>query len=219
MAVAYCNWRTEKDLGSSQLCYQRNTGQKFDDGMPECDLTKLGYRLLTEAEWEYACRAGTSTRFCFGEAEALLPRYAEVSNGVERVGTRRPNAFGLFDMHGSVGEWCGSPYERRERKRILRGGSFPLFRTADAVGSPCRPAPRAADRNSRFSFGEDLRLSSFVPLPLKSSPKAARRIFGSMSKKSGSKDASVSIGRDATGNIIITGDNNVVTTGDAGSGW
>jgi formylglycine-generating enzyme required for sulfatase activity/protocatechuate 3,4-dioxygenase beta subunit len=66
--------------------------------------------LPTEAQWEYACRAGSDTRFCFGDDDVLLESYCWYkSNTIERsrpVATKRPNAWGLYDMHGNVMEWC-----------------------------------------------------------------------------------------------------------------
>jgi formylglycine-generating enzyme required for sulfatase activity len=106
------------------------------------------FRLPTEAEWEYACRAGTKTPFSFGPtispAQANYrgtKRYADGPKGVYRgtltpVGHFAPNGFGLYDMHGNVGEWCSSkdqpyPYGEDGREdptgdawRILRGGSW-----------------------------------------------------------------------------------------------
>jgi formylglycine-generating enzyme required for sulfatase activity len=117
--------------------------------------TKEGktYRLPTEAEWEYACRAGTQTTWSFGNDEKELGDYAWYAGNTIRndetyahqVGLKKPNAFGLYDMHGNVREWChdyygedyykqspendpaggkGSAFPSSGSNRVLRGGSF-----------------------------------------------------------------------------------------------
>ena len=121
-------------------------------------LTALGkgtFRLPTEAEWEYACRAGSRTRFCFGDADDGLADSAwHNSNSAEQtypVGQKRANAWGLYDMHGHVWEWCfdwySVDYYRQSAPndpvgppagstRVLRGGYW------SGRASHCRSAFR-----------------------------------------------------------------------------
>jgi formylglycine-generating enzyme required for sulfatase activity len=103
------------------------------------------YRLPTEAEWEYCCRAGTSgTRYCYGDDEAQLENYAWYvyqARGTRRVGRKKPNDWGLYDMHGNVWEWCQDRYDPDYYKQsavkdptgpddsltvVQRGGSWDL---------------------------------------------------------------------------------------------
>jgi len=96
-------------------------------------ITGKAYRLPSESEWEYACRAGTTTPFYFGEtitSDLAHYRgrkvYASEPKGVNAKGTIEvgqfpPNAFGLYDMHGNVREWCADPWYEL---RVLRGGSW-----------------------------------------------------------------------------------------------
>ena len=113
----------------------------------------MNYRLPTEAEWEYACHAGTTTIFSFGDDVRELPQYAwynkNSTGSTHLVGKLKPNPWGLFDMHGNVWEWCQdwyAPYGNTKGirdpkgpaqgvRRVLRGGSFftsPAYlRTAD----------------------------------------------------------------------------------------
>lgn len=96
-----------------------------------------GYRLPTEAEWQYACKAGTGG-YRYGELDEIA-WYHENSGGmVHQVGQKRPNAWGLYDMLGNVWEWCWDVYEENVygSYRFFRGGSW--AEEARGCGATCR---------------------------------------------------------------------------------
>lgn len=126
----FCNWLSRQE--GREPCYHKQAGQELE-AVPHTELPDIwtldpnsnGYRLPTEEEWEYACRAGTVTDYSFGDDATLLPHYGvfdqNAQDGPAPVGSKRCNAWGLFDMHGNVGEWCHGP---PGQPRADRGGSW-----------------------------------------------------------------------------------------------
>jgi serine/threonine protein kinase/Leucine-rich repeat (LRR) protein len=153
-ACAYCAWLSEQE--------QRQPWYRADGRGGWLVAARAdGYRLPTEAEWEYACRAGTTTQYSCGDDKSQLEQYGWFVNnqrgGVQPVALKLPNPFGLFDMHGNAMEWCqdsadGKWYEKSPPTdpkgpsygfiRVLRGGSWPY------EASRCRSAFRGHDRPS-----------------------------------------------------------------------
>jgi formylglycine-generating enzyme required for sulfatase activity len=119
--------------------------------------TGIFYRLPTEAEWEYACRAGTVTTFPFGNDAATLKEYAWFSNNSEgryhKVGLKKPNAWGLYDMLGNVAEWTLDQYKKDYYSSLTDG-------TANPVSVPQTKHPRSVKGGSYQDAAKDLRPAS-----------------------------------------------------------
>jgi formylglycine-generating enzyme required for sulfatase activity len=165
-AIEFCNKLSERE--GLKPCY--STG-----GVPQSGGS--GYRLPTEAEWEYACRAGSTTIFSYGDDYASLDKVAwfKGSSGgkTHPVGHLLPNAWGLYDMHGNVREWCWdryadnyfgqSPFEdplgpSQGVGRVTRGGLW------DYDPRDCRTAERDGDTPDRVGFALGFRVARVLSI-------------------------------------------------------
>jgi formylglycine-generating enzyme required for sulfatase activity len=173
-AAAYCNWMSkEEGIPEAQWCYETNARGEVTKLRAKY-LSLAGYRLPSEAEVEYATRAGSSCSRYFGEAEDLLPKYAwYAKNSRERMwptGKLKPNDFGLFDAHGNTWTWCQEASKEyptantadvsddREDEseivntagRVLRGGSY--YNHASNTRSAYRDDDMPTYRINRVGF-------------------------------------------------------------------
>ncbi len=166
-AVAFCNGLSERE---------KRTPFYLIDDTDVMILGGDGYRLPTEAEWEYACRAGSPMLFPFGDDPSALGECAwyDKNSGKKThpVGQKKPNAWGLYDMLGNVWEWCADGYEANyyasspgsdpmgaagAEERVYRGGSWSElpYNCRSAVRSPCPPDCRDIDGGGfRVALGQ-----------------------------------------------------------------
>ena len=161
-AKRYCNERSL--LEHLKPCYNEKTVDW------DCDYGAKGYRLPTEAEWEYACRAGADGPYDFGRADRLR-QYAWLADNSDQkthpVGQKKPNGYGIYDLYGNVSEWCedvytatyytespaadphGPPSPAKDVKRVIRGGSWRS--SADQCRSTARQGERTGNTDACFS--------------------------------------------------------------------
>jgi len=160
-AKQYCDERSLSE--GLKPCYNEKTMDW------ECDYSASGYRLPTEAEWEYACRAGTDGPYDFGPPDKLRQYAWFADNADEKthpVGQKKPNLWGLYDMYGNVSEWCedvysptyyqqsaavdphGPPSPGKDVKRVMRGGSWKS--SAAMCRATFRQGQRTGDTDACF---------------------------------------------------------------------
>jgi formylglycine-generating enzyme required for sulfatase activity len=160
-AVKFCNARSR--LEGLQPCYNLETWR--------CNFEADGYRLPTEAEWEYACRAGTQTTYFFGSDASKLGDYAwfdKNSGGhPQPVAQKRPNPWGLYDMVGNIWQWCNDFYQvdyyqqspgenprgpKEGENKVVRGGAWKFSGDNCRSGYRYNEAPGYVD----VCFGYDI---------------------------------------------------------------
>lgn len=150
-AILYCNWLSEREglrpvyqsEGNKQI-KDRYSDDEYTVNLWRMDKEADGYRLPLEHEWEYSCRAGTSTPWSTGSDESQLAEYCQMVPATEAAvcGSKLPNAWGLHELHGNVSEWCWESLGRD--KRGTRGGH--ICSAPSGCGTKRRGMSSAANR-------------------------------------------------------------------------
>ena len=196
-AITFCN--AQSDEAGLEQCYNESTGA--------CDFTKNGFRLPTEAEWEYACRAGTTTNYYTGDSVSDCARagwyFSNSGSTTHQVGQKEPNVWGLYDMHGNVWEWCNDWYgsypsgsvtdpigAQTDSYRVVRGGSW----MGSVDGSECRAFNRSCDNPSGESNIEGFRI---VRRP------ATQNTYSISGSVTGADGVTVTLSGSASGNQVV----------------
>jgi serine/threonine protein kinase/formylglycine-generating enzyme required for sulfatase activity len=188
-AAAYCNFLSEQEgIPKDQWCYVPKEDGKYEGGMTMAPdyLQRTGYRLPTEAEWEYACRAGSETGFSCGESDEVLDNFAWYSvNSLSKshpVGLLKPNDWGLWDLHGNISEWTQDAYKEYQNagtltdnfntlsidnnfRRVLRGGSFVFLSSVVRSGYRASDVPTTRFNDQGFRPARTLPLVPLTSLP------------------------------------------------------
>ena len=172
------NWRNTTFFAQTDdhpvVCVSWHDAKAFCDWLAR--RSGQAVRLPTEAEWEYACRAGSADRWCFGNDERKLGEYAWYSGntGVQThpVGRKKPNAWGLFDVHGNAWEWVADRYDEGYYARSPQGNPVGPYTGGDRVrrsgawyffSSDCRAAFRGWHAASHRSFDTGFRVAAAAP--------------------------------------------------------
>ncbi len=178
-AAQYCRWLCKQEnLPPDEWPYPQDVVIDFGMELPENFLERTGYRLPTEAEWEFACRCGTTSAYGFGSDTEVLQNYAWYQdNSMLRtwpVGSLKPNLRGLFDMHGNVHESCHNIYSYDTHQvdigetRPLRTKGDRVFETVSRGGSyaamaeEVRTANRRGDSPTALNYSLGFRLARTI---------------------------------------------------------
>jgi len=160
-AATHISWEEATEFARRLTEQEREAGR-----LPK----SLNYTLPTEAQWEYACRAGTKTAYSFGDNSAMLSEYDWWSGNTDRqqyaheVGLKKPNAWGFYDTHGNVAEWCRDWYANQlpggndpevtteGTDRVFRGGSWRYRAGICRAAARRQDTPGVRSKSNRLGF-------------------------------------------------------------------